>query len=354
MKSLLIISPSFPPVNAADMHRVRQSVSYFEQMGWKPTVVTVECQKAGGTVDKLLSGTLPHNLEVITVSAFSQKWTQRIGLGSVALRSMWFYYRTVNALLRQRRFDLIYFSTTMFPVMVLGACWKSRFGVPYVIDMQDPWHSDHYLKVPKSQRPPKFWFSYRLNKWLEPIAMRNVSGIVAVSQGYCDMLQQRYANISSDNCAVIPFGAFERDFEVLNANRIENPFFSPGSGTINIAYVGRGGHDMGRSLSVIFGAFKRGLNEQPDLFKKIHLYFIGTSYAPNGQGKPTIAPLGPPSFRPATRLSALVGCALARPLVTIFLRVLWTGVPSVRPATPRYEGKRLPTRIRLPQPDERR
>ncbi len=273
------------------MHRVRQSVSYFEELGWKPTVVVVDPIHTESVMDPLLTETLPEDLSVIEVKAFSTRWTRKLGLGSLALRSLWFYFRKVNQLLEQQRFDLIYFSTTMFPVMILGAYWKKRFGVPYVIDMQDPWHTDHYLSLPKDQRPAKFWFSYRLNKYLEPLAMKSVDGIVSVSQGYVEQLSQRYSNISAANSVVIPFGAFPKDFEILASRKAANRFFSPSKELVHVVYVGRGGHDMEQAMRLISRAFKKGLNQEPALFKKVRIHFVGTSYAPAGLAEPTLKPV---------------------------------------------------------------
>lgn len=282
-KSLLIISPHFPPVNAADMHRVRQSVGYFEQFGYVPTVVCVDASKVESYQDNWLLQTLPKNLEIINVNAFSTSWTRKFGLGALALRSIFFYFFQVNKLLKAKKFDLIYFSTTAFPVLILGRYWKWRFGVPYIIDMQDPWHSDYYQNKPKSEQPAKYWFSYRLNKFLEPIAMKKVDGIVSVSAGYCTMLQQRYVNIKPEMCVVIPFGAFEKDFEniVLEPEK---------TGKTIIRYIGRGGADMKTALKIIFEALKIGLDKYPDLFSKIKMEFIGTSYA-HQNGQKTIEPL---------------------------------------------------------------
>jgi hypothetical protein len=291
MKKLLIISPSFPPVNAADMHRVRQSVSYLEELGWKPTVVVVEPARTEGVMDPLLSQTLPSDLEVIAVNAFSTRWTRKFGLGSLALRSLWYYFRVVTALLRRRRFDLVYFSTTMFPVTILGAYWRHRFGIPYIIDMQDPWHSEHDLQLPPSQRPSKFWFSYRLNKYLEPVAMKKAAGIIAVSQGYCTMLQQRYPNITPANCTVIPFGAYARDFEMLSVYQANTHAVKVAEDCIPVVYVGRGGHDMHKAATLLFKAFKLGLSREPAVFGKVRMYFVGTSYAAGGKGKQTLKPV---------------------------------------------------------------
>ncbi|NJM63821.1 MAG: hypothetical protein HC849_32625, partial [Oscillatoriales cyanobacterium RU_3_3] len=43
---------------------------------------------------------------------------------------------------------LVFFSTTIFPVMLLGKRWWQKFGVPYVLDFQDPWRSDYHRNHP--------------------------------------------------------------------------------------------------------------------------------------------------------------------------------------------------------------
>ena len=291
MKKVLIISPHFPPVNAADMHRVRQSLPYLQSLGWEPCVITVDPRCIEIDRDPLLRDTLPDNIRVMTISVVSTRYTRKVGLGSLALRSLWSYYRRVSRLLKQERFDLIYFSTTMFPIPILGRLWKRRFGVPYVIDMQDPWFSDYYLSKPKHERPPKFWFSYRLNQLTEPFAMKKADGLIAVSQDYNKILQDRYSNITNEKCVTLTFGAFDKDFEVLEKNEIANPFFNPNDDLIHIPYIGRAGHDMHFSLSCIFNTLKLGLEQAPDLFSRVRLYFIGTSYAAEGKGTKTVAPL---------------------------------------------------------------
>src|ERR1700761_6102280 len=157
------------------MHRVRMSLPYFKQFGWEAEVVTVDESYSQITKDELLLQSVPPEITIHKVKALNKKVAARLGLGNIALRSLWFYRQKVNAILKEKKVDLVYFSTTQFPVCVLGAYWKRKFGIPYVIDMQDPWHSDYYKDKPKQQRPPKYWFSYRLNKYLEPKAMRHVS-----------------------------------------------------------------------------------------------------------------------------------------------------------------------------------
>lgn len=289
LKKLLIISPYFPPANAADMQRVRMSLPYFEALSWDAEVVCCHPKFYEGSIDELLLDSIPEKIKIHYVEAFSKRLTSKLGLGSLALRSLWFYRKKVNQLLREKHFDLIYFSTTQFPVCILGAYWKKKFGVSYVIDMQDPWHSDYYLNKPKHQRPPKYWFSYRLNKYLEPIAMRNVDGLIAVSEQYNIDLKNRY-HLNVPN-STITFGAFEKDIEIARTNIQKYPSFIAKSNKTEVGYIGRGGYDMQDAVKILFEAIQKGQQQQTEYFNQFNFSFLGTSYAPKGHGKKTVAPL---------------------------------------------------------------
>lgn len=292
MKRVLIISPHFPPLNAADSQRIRMSLAYFKEFGWEAEVVCVDEKYSEISKDELLLQSIPADTIIHKVKAFSKKWTSKFGLGSLALRSLWFYQKKVMLLLQAKKYDLIYFSTTEFPVCVLGWIWKKRFNIPYVIDMQDAWHSTYYQNKPKKEQPKKYWFSYRLHKYLEPIAMKNCDGLISVSPNYITTLQQRYLQLQNKPSAVIPFGAFDQDFEIAQKN-IEKckPAISPQPEKINLVYVGRGGADIQFSIELLFSAIKEALQTDNELFRRLHFYFIGTSYAPKELAKPTIFPL---------------------------------------------------------------
>ena len=157
--------------------------------------------------------------------------------------------------------------------------------------MQDPWHSEYYDNRPKHERPAKYWFSYRLHKFLEPIAMKKVEGIVSVSDGYCKTLQKRYSTIiTPQNCITLPFGAFDKDFEVANEMKFENTFFDKNDNFVNLVYIGRGGYDMKTAATILFKAIKKGLDENSVFFKRLRLFFIGTDYSSQNP-LPTIFPI---------------------------------------------------------------
>lgn len=274
------------------MHRVRTSLPYFTNFGWAPTIVMVDPQHTDLQTDALLSKNIPANVKIHYVGALSKKCTSKIGLGSIAIRSIWYYKQKVNQLLKAEKFDLVYFSTTQFPVLILGPYWKRKFKIPYVVDMQDSWFSTYYEDKPKAEKPAKYWFSHRLDKKLEPIALKQADGLISVSQGYLDTLNERYPRLKTIPQQVITFGAYNEDFEFVknNSSAFTLPF-QKDKNLIHLVYVGRGGQDMKEAVTLLFNGFKKGLANQYSDFSKLRFHFIGTSYAPHGTGIKTIQPL---------------------------------------------------------------
>src|SRR5690606_36255191 len=117
----------------ADMHRVRQSLPYFEKFGWMPTVLYVLPKYVEMAKDSNLTKTIPKHIKCYGVKAFSTKYTRKLGLGNLGLRAFWQLYRKGNELIQQEKFDLIYFSTTVFASIPLGRLWKKKFKIPFIV-----------------------------------------------------------------------------------------------------------------------------------------------------------------------------------------------------------------------------
>lgn len=122
--------------------------------------------------------------------------------------------------------------------------------------------------------------------------MRHVDGLISVATAYIDTLKARYPRICGLPCATITFGAFEQDFRVAAAYPSwQQPPFEAASDSTNLVYIGRAGYDMQQAIALLFTAFKRGLNAEPSIFSSIKFFFIGTSYAPKGEGTKTVYPI---------------------------------------------------------------
>jgi hypothetical protein len=293
-RRVLIVSPHFPPINAADHQRIRMSLPYFEQFGWEPMVLTVRPDRVVGVLDPLLSQTVPDTVAITQVQAFSTRWTRYLGVGSLGWRCLPFLTATGDRLLATGEFDLVYFSNTVFATMPLGLRWWRRFGVPYVLDFQDPWVNDYYEQAP-DRVPPGGWLKYRLNQVLgqrqEPSTVRHARHMICVSPAYPKMLCQRHRDLREDQFTVLPFGAPEADFEILPTLPVRQSIFDPGDGLRHWVYVGRGGEDMAVALRALFLALRTECDRQPDAWADVRLHFVGTSYAPRDRAVKTIEPI---------------------------------------------------------------
>lgn len=294
MRRALIVSPHFPPVNAPDHQRVRMALPYFDQFGWQATVLAVSAESVEGALDPLQEQALPRDARIVRTGALSVRWTRLAGIGGLAYRAFGHLRRAGGELLRSDKFDLVFFSTTLFPTMAMGPLWRRQFGVPYVLDFQDPWVSDYYERHP-GKRPPGGRLKYGFSQWLarrkEPSIVREAAHVVSVSKAYVEQFRTRYSDLPAEQFTILPFGAPELDFAALKNIRASQSVFDPDDGREHWVYIGRGGDDMAFAVRAFFTALKRYADENSNLPERLHIHFIGTDYAPEGRARKTITPL---------------------------------------------------------------
>jgi len=282
-RRVLIVSPHFPPVNAPDMQRVRVSLPFFVAAGWDVTVLTVADPTPTAPLEPELSARLPAAVRVERARCWSRRWTGRLGVNNVALRSLPFLFVTGCRLLLAQRYDVVYFSTTMFVVLPLGRLWRRIAGVPYVVDLQDPWVSDFYER-PGAPPPPgggKYRLAQGLGHALEGWTLRGAAGLVAVSEAYVRTLRARYPELSRTPAEVLPFGAPEPDLAVLRATWPGRTPLLP-AGRLRLAFAGALGPGMLAAVEVLCAA----LASARAAGVPVTVHFFGTSYSPQAQGRP--------------------------------------------------------------------
>jgi len=294
LRRVLIVSPHFPPVNAPDMQRVRMGLPYYRENGWEPVVLAMSPDLIeGAIVEPLLEQSLPGDLRIVRSSGLPASYTRWAGTGNLWLRGGRRFMQAGDALLREQPFDLAFFSTTQFSSFTLGPRWLRKFGLPYVLDYQDPWRNTYYET--KRIRPPGGILKYTLSQLYalsrEPRALRHASGIVAVSDSYGAMLHRLYPGIRFPEVRTLPFGASEKDFQIAARHRPEPSLITRHDDQIHIVYAGRCGPDMSLSMSALFTAFRTFLQTHPREAARIRFHFIGTDYAPPPLGREWAMPV---------------------------------------------------------------
>jgi hypothetical protein len=353
LRRVLIVSPHFPPTNAPDHQRVRMSLPYYRDFGWEAEVLAVDPQFVEAPRDNALAAALPLGVAIHRCAAFSADRLRPLGIGTLGYRS-WFQLDALGkALLSERRYDLVFFSTTQYLATTLGRPWRKRFGLPFVVDIQDPWRTDYYER-PGSPRPPGGW-KYRFARWqasrLEAKAWQAASGFMSVNEDYLAQLRERYPWFAGKPAAVIPFGASEHDFDWARAHPEIRPAFERVPGAVHLVSVGAVGPIMRRAIETLFAAVRALRAVDPEAVARLRFHFIGTSYAPDERAEFSVMPIArahgagdlvseqrerigyfeaaqtmlasdailvPGSDDPAYRPSKLAGCALTgKPLLTL-------------------------------------
>lgn len=282
-RKLLIVSPHFPPIDTVDMHRVRMNIRYYGDYGFEPTVLAVKPKFVDRRYSDEMVHTLPEYTRVIHTNAIPSSVTKPFGITDIAIRAMNSLASTGDKLLKNGNFDLIFFSTTAFLCMRLGQRWERKFGVPFVLDMQDPW----FTAPPSSETLRRKGFKHSLMRSLhartEAATMPHASGLIAVSEAYIEALQDAYPALSMVPADTIPFGNSGADFEV--AKKVGVPWrpFDGADSTAPVAlYAGRVNEPMHPALNALFKAMKLASGESSPALANLRTAFLGTGYLREG------------------------------------------------------------------------
>lgn len=270
------------------MQRVRMSLPHYGENEWEAIVLAIAPESHGGSLEESLLTTVPANITIHRVRAFSLAWTRWFGLGNLGWRSWWRLLIAGAGIIRREKIDLVFISNTQFVTFTLGRIWRRWLGVPYVIDLQDPWLTNYYTGSRRKERPGGW--KYILAHWqagfLEGWSLRRMSAIMSVSPNYLDDLRQRYAWFEGIPSEVIGFGASEADLAAARA--LPSPVASTPK-PIRIISTGAAGPVMQPALKIIFDALAT-LQPRPDP-EALRLEFIGTSYASTAAAQPSVLPL---------------------------------------------------------------
>ncbi|MBA3848438.1 MAG: hypothetical protein C0502_00400 [Opitutus sp.] len=294
MRRVLIASPHFCPVNAADMQRVRLCLPHLRENGWDPTVLALHPDTVEhAVIDPLLGQTYPADIPVVRAKGIPPRLTRPLGFGGLWWRAGRAFDRAGARLLRQERFDLVFFSTTQFDFLRLAPRWLHRSGVPYVLDYQDPWVNDYYRRT--GTPPPGGRLRHAFARWRakrqEPRTLREASAVVSVSPAYLADLARRYPWFDAQRATVLPFGASAGDFALARALDPSSPLVPLGDGRVHLVSTGRAGPDLAPALRLLFMGLAQLRRSRPEAAARLRLHFIGTSYAPAGLGRPSVLPV---------------------------------------------------------------
>jgi hypothetical protein len=291
LKTVLIVASDFTPSSYPPALRARFFAQHLPEFGWNPIVLTTDPCNYEWTVDPDNENLLDSSLEIVRTGALPLRWTRRLGFGDIGLRTLWHHWRGLSRICRQRRVDLIFISVPPNAPIVLGRLAHARFGIPYILDYNDPILTDYYWKLPRSKRPPKWALVCAMYRILEPWALKSVDQLVGVADSYMSGLFANYEWLQGTKATPIPFGVEPTDFDYVRKNPRANPVFNRNDGYFHISHVGSGGPGMTNVLRALFQGIQLARQSAPELFSRVRMHFVGTTYASNAEGLYQILPV---------------------------------------------------------------
>jgi len=165
---------------------------------------------------------------------------ERLGSRNIGIRASIPLRQRGAQLCRERRYDLVYFSTTQHWLTCQGAAWRRRTGIPYVADLHDPVYLEKKVYFVSRYRI-KERIAQHLGKTIERLALGRANGLVSVSQGYIDEVARRNPRAPWRTTSATLVQPFPADLAALAA---VDPLRRPESGRKRVVYVGAGGNIM--------------------------------------------------------------------------------------------------------------
>ena len=277
MRSLLFLSPHFPPDSAAGTHRARILAPHLHRFGWRPIVLTIDPSGIEGEVDEELAAAVDADVRVVRVEAWPHTWTRRAGFGDLGLRAYRPLRRIARHLARTERIDAMLVTTYPTYPALIGAGIRRSFDVPFVLDLQDPWVGAWGKDVGPGGAPDlRSRTSRAVAERLEVRVAGAADALMSVTQRTMQDLVSRVPAAARVRQLEVPIGWEPADWARVRVDKRPNPLFDRGDGLTHVCAVGT---LLPTALDGL-KAFLEGVAcvaRNPELRRRLRVWFVGTS-----------------------------------------------------------------------------
>lgn len=287
MKRVLIVSPHFPPSTVAGVHRARMLARHLPGAGWEPVVFCVHEAFHEQTLDPELATLVPAAMRVIKVPAWPTRLSRAFGIGDLGVRGYGHLKRGVGSFLEKEGADLLFITVLPGFPMLMAPTIKRRYGIPFILDYQDPWRSRTGTAAPF---PTKAWAANGLARLVEPRVIRDADHVTTVSEGTSRLIRSLYPDLPESRFSAIPIGGDPGDFEGLDRGGFDCPWLDSSPGAINVVYVGNVWTGAHRTVRAFLQSVRLLSQEAPEVYRRVRLVFLGSSNQPGGE-RPVVKPM---------------------------------------------------------------
>lgn len=224
-RGVLMVAFHFPPfAGSSGVQRTLRFCQYLPDNGWSPVVLTVKPHIHGKDL-RVDDTVLPASARV--VRSFALDAARHLGVAGryfrfSALPDRWVWW-LLGALpsglrvIRRHRLRLIWSTYPIATAHIIGWALHRLSGLPWVADFRDPMVE---VIAESGEMIPKNKTLRIVRTWIERKVARHASRMVFCTDGARRMFLERYPDVNSSHCVVIPNGYDENAFhEIERDNR---------------------------------------------------------------------------------------------------------------------------------------
>lgn len=217
LRKLLVIAGRFPPAGGVGSFRVTKFVKYLRNFGWEPVVLTVRESdySAGVWLDRGLEKDIPGGVQVYRTPRVRTRFVNEEGI-------LWLPYLLMHLfrMVRRERPELLFLTGGPFFPLLAGPVARLLWGLPYVIDLRDPWK---LARRPVARRSWKAKLEQVLTRLAEPLVLRFAHRVICATGQMVEEYREAYQHLPSERFTLITNGYDPEDFAAVEPVKFPEP-----------------------------------------------------------------------------------------------------------------------------------
>ncbi|MBN1552613.1 glycosyltransferase [bacterium] len=162
-------------------------------------------------------------------------------------------------LIQQQKVDLIFTSSPPHSSQLIGYFLKKKTGLPWVVDLRDPWTDIRYYEFLNRSIPTR-----RADAWMEGKVLKTADRIITVSDALSNAFKEKLRGYDRDKVHVIMNGYDDADYEAIGKKK---------SACYTILHAGN--CLMHQNPEVLWKSLSQMIREDREFEKELEIHFIG-------------------------------------------------------------------------------
>jgi len=281
MYKVLVLAYYFPPMGLSGVQRTLKFAKYLKNYNWEPTVITAGTTGYYAHDNSLLKEAEEANIKIIRIEGkeinslisgrgtvkmppeLFRKILSRVSSSFIIPDNKTFWsrkaFKKCKEILSVEKYDLVFVSAPPFSAINTAIKLKKEFNIPVIIDYRDLWFGNQFAFYPSPLHS-------HLHKKMEYNALKAADKIIVTNRNMKEKILNNFKFLTFEDIFIISHGFDPKDFDELIVEHKPNNKMQITYSGIFYEYI---------TPKYFLKAFKKLLEERPDIAADIQLNFVG-------------------------------------------------------------------------------